>query len=110
MNSIISLVYLIISENFENKRELLLSNYNIKDTHTIKMRSFAVLALIACVAHAQVSEEIRPRRVSKEQPCRIKPEILAAPRVSKPLESVEVPDTWEWNNVNGRSLVTTIRQ
>ena len=74
------------------------------------MKTFAVLALTACIASASISEEIKPRRVSKDMPCRVKPAVLAAPRVSKPLPEVDLPDQWLWSNVEGNNLLTTVRQ
>ena len=74
------------------------------------MKTFAVLALTACIASASISEEIKPRRVSKDMPCRVKPAVLAAPRVSAPLPEVDLPDQWLWSNVEGNNLLTTVRQ
>ena len=73
------------------------------------MRSFPVLALMAYLACAS-SEEVKPRRVSKESPCRIKPEIMPENKVHTPLKEVDVPDEWLWNDIRGANLLTTIRQ
>ena len=76
------------------------------------MRSFAVLALMGTLAFATADEPLKGRRVSKEQPCRIKPDIMPTLKSGTPLNDVELPDEWLWNNVNGTgaSLITTIRQ
>ena len=74
------------------------------------MRSFAVIALMACLASA-LPDDIRPRRVSKETPCRIKPEVQPADKIIEPLVHLEsIPDQWLWNDVRGSNLVTTVRQ
>jgi len=74
------------------------------------MRSFAVFALLACLASA-IPEDIKPRRVSKETPCRIKPEVMPEDKIVTPLEPVnELPEQWLWNDVNGVNFLTTVRQ
>ena len=73
------------------------------------MKSFAVFALMACLASA-VTEEAKPRRVSKDLPCHKKPEIYYESVIKEPLQNVELPEQWLWNDVNGVSLITTIRQ
>ena len=70
------------------------------------MRTFAIAALLGAIVMAQD----KPRKVSKEQPCRIKPEVVGPPRIIKPLEAVtDLPSTWLWNNVNQRNYLTNIR-
>ena len=75
------------------------------------MRStFAVLALVASLASA-LPDDIRPRRVSKDQPCRVKPEVQPKLLVKTPLKPVSnLPDQWLWNDVSGSNMVTTVRQ
>ena len=74
------------------------------------MRSFAVIALMACLASA-LPEDIKPRRVSKEAPCRIKPDVMPENKIVTPLTPLaSIPDQWLWNDVRGANLVTTIRQ
>ena len=69
--------------------------------------SFVVLALTASLAFA---EEPLRRRVSKEQPCRVKPDVMPELMATKPLEPVTLPSEWLWSNVRGSNLLTTIRQ
>ena len=74
------------------------------------MRSFAVIALMACLASA-LPEDIKPRRVSKDAPCRIRPEVVPEDKIITPLKALSsVPDQWLWNDVKGSNMVTTIRQ
>jgi cathepsin X len=75
------------------------------------MQSFTVCALVATLAYAQTGDigEIKPRRVSKDAPCRVKPDVLPPLLIKKELTPVELPDEWNWNNVRGANLVTTIR-
>ena len=69
------------------------------------MRSFAVLALTACLVSA------KSRRVSNETPCRIKPEVMPENKVHAPLEHVnDLPSQWLWNDVNGINYLTTVKQ
>jgi len=73
------------------------------------MRSFTVCALVATLACA-LPEDVKPRRVSKDAPCRVKPDVLPPLLVKKPLTHVtDLPEQWLWNDVNGANLVTTIR-
>ena len=72
------------------------------------MRSFVAIALIAVLASAE--EAAKPRRVSIDAPCRVKPDVLPLPKVHTPLKSVDLPDQWLWNDVNGDNLLTVIRQ
>lgn len=74
----------------------------------LKMRTFALISLLAYLAVATESP-IKPRRVTKETACRKKPDVLPEVRVRQPLEPVDLPDQWLWNNINGANLVTTIR-
>ena len=57
------------------------------------MRStFAVLALVAGLASA-LPDEIRPRRVSKDMPCRVTPDVKPELLVKAPLKPVSnLPD------------------
>jgi len=65
------------------------------------MRSnFAVLALVATIALAK----------EKGEPCRKKPDVMPKLNVRKALTPVNAPASWEWNNVNGANMVTTVRQ
>jgi len=70
------------------------------------MRAFAI-ALIATVSLAD-----KPlRRVSKDMPCRQTPEVKPEPLIKNPLiPTNELPEQWLWNNVNGKNLLTTVRQ
>ena len=72
------------------------------------MRSFAVVALIATLAFAD--DAIKPRRVSKEAPCRVKPDVLPVMKAGKAIPKVDLPDEWLWNDIRGANLLTTIRQ
>ena len=73
------------------------------------MRStFVVCALMGTLAFA--SENIKPRRVSKDMPCRFKPDVMPELKIKTPLIPVaDLPEQWLWNNVNGSNLLTTIR-
>ena len=71
------------------------------------MRTFLAVALVASVALA--AETQRPRRVSKDMPCRKKPAVLGAPHIRNPLAKVDVPDQWLWNDVRGTNLLTNIK-
>ena len=74
------------------------------------MRSFTVAALMACMTCA-IPDEFTTRRVSKETPCRIKPEVMPEDKIITPLKELEsLPDQWLWNDVRGSNLITTIRQ
>ena len=57
------------------------------------MRStFAVLALVAGLASA-LPDDIRPRRVSKDQPCRVTPDVKPELKITAPLKPVSnLPD------------------
>ena len=56
------------------------------------MRSFAVIALMACLASA-LPEDIKPRRVSKDAPCRIRPEVMPEDKIITPLKALDnIPD------------------
>ena len=70
---------------------------------------FAVAALMGTLASA-IPDQAKPRRVSKDAPCRVKPEVEPELMEGTPLEDVDVPEQWLWNDVNGKSLVTTVRQ
>jgi len=69
------------------------------------MRTFAVLALVAGLSSAEMTR----RRVSKETPCRVKPETTVRTNPGAPLPNVDVPDSWLWNDVNGVNFLTTVR-
>ena len=65
---------------------------------------FAIACLLGVSAFAL------PRKVSHETPCRIRNPNRAAPRVHTPLEPMaELPTEMLWNNVNGTSYLTNIR-
>ena len=72
------------------------------------MKSFAVLALIAYLAHAE--EKPKLRRVSKDAPCRVTPAVKPVTNPGPALKEVDVPDSWLWNDIRGANLLTTIRQ
>ena len=74
------------------------------------MRSFAVIALMATLAYS-LPEDVKPRRVSKEAPCRVKPDVTPEDKIITPLVHLEtVPDQWLWNDISGANMVTTVRQ
>ena len=75
------------------------------------MRSFTVIALMATLAFA-LPEDIKPRKVSKDAPCRIKPDVMPEDKIITPLNipSNEVPDQWLWNDINGSNMLTMVRQ
>ena len=75
------------------------------------MRSFTVIALMATLAFA-LPEDIKPRKVSKDAPCRIKPDVMPKDKIITPLNipDNEVPDQWLWNDIRGSNLLTTVRQ
>ena len=65
---------------------------------------FAIYALIAAVA----AKETR-RYVNPEAPCR---KVSTKPKkenVREPLEPVELPETFIWNNVDGVNYLTNLR-
>ena len=68
------------------------------------MKTFAVSALLSVAAFAQI------RRLDPSQPCRIRNPNRAAPKIHTPLEPVnDLPKQWLWNNVDGKSMVTNVR-
>ena len=66
------------------------------------MLKFAIAALIG-VANAL-------RRVSPDQPCSVKPEVLPEPKIKTPLTPVNaIPSAFDWGNVNGVNYLTNMR-
>jgi cathepsin X len=66
------------------------------------MKSFAFAALVG-VALAGKYNQIGA-------PCRIRNPNRAAPRITNPLvASNDLPETWEWQDLNGTNFLTTIR-
>ena len=69
--------------------------------------SFEVLALMASVTLAANTL----RRVSNDHPCRVVPEEKIEHLVKTPLVHTDaLPEQWLWNDVNGKNLLTTVRQ
>jgi len=69
------------------------------------MKSFAVVALLSMTVFAD-----KPRRVSLDTPCHKRSIHRAEPVIITPLEHVnDLPTSWEWNNVDGVSYVTNVR-
>jgi len=68
------------------------------------MRFFATIALMG-VALA----EKKLRKIDPEAPCYRRSEYRSAPRIHTPLEDVELPTQWLWNNIEGVSYLTNIR-
>ena len=68
------------------------------------MKSFAVAALMSASVFGKL------RRVSNDMPCRVRSGNRAPPRIHTPLEAVnDLPSQWLWNNVDGKNMVTNIR-
>ena len=68
------------------------------------MKTFAVAALMSVSVFGKL------RRVSLDQPCRVKSMNRAEPKIHTPLEPVnDLPAQWLWNNVDGVSMLTNIR-
>ena len=68
------------------------------------MLKFAVVAVSA------VASVNALRRVSPDQPCSVKPEIIPENRVVKALEPVDdLPTNFDWSNVNGTNYLTNVR-
>ena len=68
------------------------------------MKTFAVAALLSVVSFASL------RRVSLDAPCRVRSLNRAEPRIHTPIVPVnDLPSSWEWNNIDGVSMVTNIR-
>ena len=73
------------------------------------MKSFAVFCLLA---YSVVGEANPFRRVSKDMPCRVTPKVKPEPLIKNPLKWLpkeELPDSLEWNNVNGTNYLTIIK-
>ena len=75
------------------------------------MRNFIIAALLG----AFVAAEQKPRRVSKDAPCSIRPPPHLMPEVEMPagftpwnLTPVELPEQWIWNDVNGKNYLTNV--
>ena len=69
------------------------------------MRTFAICALLGATVFAEL-----PRKVTKETACRIRNPNRAAPLIKTPLEATnDLPAQWEWNSVDGKNLITNIR-
>jgi len=67
------------------------------------MKTFAVCALLGASSMAL-------RRVSPDAPCRIRNINRAEPHIRTPLTPVnDLPAQWEWNNVDGKNLITNVR-
>ena len=72
------------------------------------MKSFAV-CLIATIALAESNPF---RRVSKDMPCRITPDVKPTPLIKNPLKwlsAEDLPESKEWNNVDGTNFLTIIK-
>jgi len=66
------------------------------------MQSF-VIATIVGMAAAQ-------RRVSIDQPCSVKPDVIPESKVnSAPLEQKDLPSAWDWSNVDNVNYLTNMR-
>lgn len=69
------------------------------------MKTFSVCALLGAAVMAD-----KARRCDPKYPCRIRNLNRGEPRVHTPLIPVnDAPLIWEWNNIEGRSFVTNIR-
>ena len=66
-------------------------------------QSLYVVALLLGTSIATVAEEF-------DEPCRKKSKIPIKPVLkSSPLQSTPLPENWVWNDVNGKSYITTIK-
>jgi len=69
------------------------------------MKTFAVCALLGAASLAHIT-----RRCDPKHPCRIRNLNRGEPRIHTALTPVnDLPAQWEWTNVDGKSLVTNIR-
>jgi hypothetical protein len=68
------------------------------------MKVLFCTALLGAVAIA----EGMPRRVSKETPCRIAPEVRPAGVGSQVTHVDDLPDQWVWNDVEGTNYLTNV--
>lgn len=67
------------------------------------MKTFAVSALLGVSSFALLKND-------PSQPCRVRNLNRGAPLIKDPLVPVnDLPSQWEWNNVDGKNLVTNIR-
>ena len=67
------------------------------------MQKFIIAALLGCTAFAS-------RRVGKDQPCSVKPDIIPPVKVRAPLIPVNaLPEAWDWSNVDGVNYLTNLR-
>ena len=69
------------------------------------MRFFATIALLGAVALA----DKKLRKIDPEAPCHRNSGVKGPPRIRKPLEDVELPKQWLWNNIEGVNYLTNIR-
>lgn len=70
------------------------------------MQKFAAIALLGATVFADAER----RRVTDDQPCEVKPDIMPEVRVLKPLIPVNsVPANWDWSNVDGVNYLTNMR-
>lgn len=67
---------------------------------------------MATLTFASLPEDVKPRRVTKDAPCRVRPDVMPENKIITPLniDANSVPDQWLWNDVNGANLLTTVRQ
>jgi hypothetical protein len=75
----------------------------------MKRTAAAVLALLLGSAYAETSKP-KVRHVNPDEPCRKKHDkpILGASNWTLPPVN-DVPETWIWNDVNGKNYLTNIK-
>ena len=70
------------------------------------MQKFAAIALLGATVFADAER----RRVSDDQPCEVRPDVMPDSHVIKPLIPVNsVPENWDWSNVDGVNYLTNMR-
>jgi hypothetical protein len=76
----------------------------------MKKTAAAVLALLLGSSYAETTQKPKVRLTNPDQPCRVKPNKPILGASNETLAPVkDVPDTWIWNDVNGKNYLTNIK-